>query len=198
MRRCTSGSRCSQRRSLWSSRRWLQRTLWGGPPSRTSRRFQTSSETLTYRGAQRICENMWPLMIPLNWLYVCDSDQRHIPPFRLRRMLTPPYRNDLRITPIKHAHMSLRKGTHVDTILSPALAIAEMAMNCADCPLDAATAATPPSRAAMRASNTPWSTHRRAQKVCKGSVRPQRTTVGFATREYVFPTAFPVKRSAAC
>ena len=44
--------------------------------------------------------------------------------------------------------------THVDTILSPSLAIAAIAINCADWPLAAATAAIPPSSAAMRCSNT--------------------------------------------
>ena len=43
---------------------------------------------------------------------------------------------------------------HVETMLSPAFAIAVMAMNCEDWPLDAATAAAPPSRAAIRFSKT--------------------------------------------
>ena len=52
----------------------------------------------------------------------------------------------------------LTKKVHmyVETILSPDPAIAATAMNCADWPDEAATAATPPSRAAMRCSNTSW------------------------------------------
>lgn len=42
----------------------------------------------------------------------------------------------------------------VDTMLSPACASAAIAINCADWPDDAATAARPPSRAAMRFSKT--------------------------------------------
>jgi len=42
----------------------------------------------------------------------------------------------------------------VDIILSPACASAAMVMNCAAWPEEAATAATPPSRAAIRFSKT--------------------------------------------
>jgi hypothetical protein len=42
----------------------------------------------------------------------------------------------------------------VDTMLSPACASAAIVMNCAAWPEEAATAATPPSRAAMRFSKT--------------------------------------------
>lgn len=41
-------------------------------------------------------------------------------------------------------------------MLSPVPAIVEMAMNCAACPLDVESAATPPSRAAIRFSNTSY------------------------------------------
>jgi hypothetical protein len=41
-------------------------------------------------------------------------------------------------------------------MLSPVPAIAEIAMNCADWPDAAATAARPPSRAAIRFSNTSY------------------------------------------
>lgn len=47
-----------------------------------------------------------------------------------------------------------RREPHVETMLSPALAMVAIAMNCADCPLDAATAVAPPSSAATRFSNT--------------------------------------------
>jgi hypothetical protein len=47
-------------------------------------------------------------------------------------------------------------GTHVETMLSPALAIVAIATNCADWPDAVATAAAPPSRDAMRFSNTSW------------------------------------------
>ena len=50
-------------------------------------------------------------------------------------------------------HMS-GVDTYEDMILSPARQMAAMAMNWAACPLDAATAATPPSSAAIRLSNT--------------------------------------------
>jgi hypothetical protein len=49
-----------------------------------------------------------------------------------------------------------KKWAHVETILSPALAIAEIAMNWADWPLAAATAAAPPSRAAILFSKTSY------------------------------------------
>ena len=46
--------------------------------------------------------------------------------------------------------------THEDTMLSPAPQIAAIAINCAACPLEVATAATPPSSAAIRRSKTPY------------------------------------------
>lgn len=63
---------------------------------------------------------------------------------------------------------NIHEETHVDTILLPALAIAEIAMNCADWPLEAATAATPPSSAAIRASNTPLGMHGRPEGAYHG------------------------------
>jgi hypothetical protein len=44
--------------------------------------------------------------------------------------------------------------THVEMILSPDDAIVAIAINWAECPEEAATAATPPSSAAMRFSKT--------------------------------------------
>ena len=46
--------------------------------------------------------------------------------------------------------------TYEETTLSPCFAIAATAMNWADWPLAAATAATPPSSAAIRCSNTSY------------------------------------------
>ena len=79
-------------------------------------------------------------------------------------------------------------STYVDTILSPALAIVAIAMNCADCPLDAATAAAPPSSAARRFSNTSCEDHRKVWIVLAHIVIVH-TTVGFPIREYMFPRA---------
>ena len=70
--------------------------------------------------------------------------------------------------------------THVDIMLSPAFAIALMAINCADWPLDAATAAAPPSSAAIRFSKMSCQTQVSTQP--PSSVR-RRTTVGLPIRE---------------
>ena len=48
--------------------------------------------------------------------------------------------------------MTTKEDAYEVTRLSPAPAMAQIAINCAACPLDVATAAMPPSRAAMRLS----------------------------------------------
>ena len=64
------------------------------------------------------------------------------------------------------------------TILSPQEAIFWMVMNCEDCPDDTASEPVPPSRAAILFSNT--------------------SVVGLDIRVYMCPSAFRLKRSAAC
>ena len=59
--------------------------------------------------------------------------------------------------PIKYEYGSKNMKTYVETILSPEPATALMARNWADCPDEVATAATPPSSAAIRFSNTSYS-----------------------------------------
>lgn len=80
----------------------------------------------------------------------------------MHNALTPPYKYEL------------------DTMLSPALAIVAIAMNCAACPLAVARAAAPPSSAAIRFSNTSY-----ASRECTREENTHRllTTVGLPMRE---------------
>ena len=74
--------------------------------------------------------------------------------------------------------------THDEIILSPERQMAAMAINCAACPLDVATAATPPSSAAMRRSKTPYMrSHKSADGLKKIWANGLRTTVGLPMRE---------------
>jgi len=102
-------------------------------------------------------------------------------------------------------------------MLSPAPAIVEIAweevswefapflesartINCAAWPLEAATAAAPPSRAAIRFSNTSCSaipTHS-GTRLAPSSLHERLTLVGLLMRVYTWPGSWSAKSSAPC
>lgn len=79
------------------------------------------------------------------------------PPWQDRLGLTPPYRYDLNvITLCEKRFEKSTVNTDVETTLSPIPAKAMIVIICADCPDAVATAATPPSSAAIRFSKTSY------------------------------------------
>lgn len=87
----------------------------------------------------------------MNWLnYRCVSDARRNDTLEAHSASVQVGATAIVSTPANYR----RVVTDVETMLSPARAMFVMAMNCAACPLEVATAAAPPSSAAIRFSNT--------------------------------------------